>query len=88
MKKTLALVGATALLAISALIPHKENVQTYIVRYGTINGTEIITEDGNLWTITDPPLYPENAHIRVLFTSNGTETPIDDEIIDMTLTLY
>ena len=56
--------------------------QKYIVRYGEIiSPTEIITEDGNEWEGTD---FPQEKYVRVLFDSNGTETPTDDVIIDIT----
>jgi hypothetical protein len=61
-----------------------ETEQQYIIRYGNINGDEIITEDGNLWLLIDPPVYNKGAEVRVLFDSKGTVEVEDDVIIDIT----
>ncbi len=59
--------------------------QQYIVRYGTAYhwGAQIITEDGNIWGVIDPPELPEGTRVRVLFDSNGTRTESDDTIVDI-----
>ena len=45
---------------------------------------EIVTEDGNEWTLTDAPEYENGTEVRVLFDSNETQNVTDDIIIDVT----
>lgn len=64
---------------------HSEPEQQYIIRYGIIsmNG-DILTEDGNRWTLIDGPEISNGTAIRVLFDSKETVNPKDDIIIDIT----
>ena len=59
--------------------------QKYIVRFGVSYdfGTVIVTEDGNEWTIQDPPELAYGQKVRVLFDTKETITETDDIIIDI-----
>lgn len=64
---------------------HSEPEQQYIVRYGIISmDGDILTEDGNRWTLIDGPEISNGTAVRVLFDSKKTVNPKDDSIIDIT----
>lgn len=64
---------------------HSEPEQQYIVRYGIISmDGDILTEDGNRWTLIDGPEISNGTAVRVLFDSKETVNPKDDIIIDIT----
>lgn len=44
--------------------------------------TTIETEDGNLWDVEDY-VAPRNAKVAVTFDTMGTETILDDEIVQI-----
>lgn len=59
--------------------------QKYIVRYGIMEGKDlIVTQDGNLWELIDGPEYENGTELRVLFDSMETTDATDDVIIDIT----
>lgn len=64
---------------------HSEPEQQYIVRYGIISmDGDILTKDGNRWTLIDGPEISNGTAVRVLFDSKKTVNPKDDSIIDIT----
>lgn len=89
--RTLMLISILALLGVSvrlAVVQAKPDAN-YYVAYGEAwcNGNNIWTEDGNIWSVDNPMdrEISEGARVRVLFSDNGTENNIlDDIIIDYT----
>ena len=88
--RTLMLISIVALLGVSvrlAVVQAKPDVD-YYVAYGEAwcNGNSIWTEDGNIWSVDNPTdrEISEGARVRVLFSDNGTENNIyDDVVIDV-----
>ena len=82
---------ATAAAPVANPIENKSETRTiageiYSVSYPTDDRdyaiTAIETEDGNLWDAEDY-VAPRNAKVAVTFDTMGTETILDDEIVQI-----
>lgn len=82
---------ATAAAPVANPIKNKSETRTiageiYSVSYPTDDRdyaiTTIETEDGNLWDAEDY-VAPRNAKVAVTFDTMGTETILDDEIVQI-----
>lgn len=46
-------------------------------------GQTLVTKDGNVWAVQDPPEFYEGQLVSVMFDTKGTPRLDDDDIVDL-----